>query len=182
MTSVESYKHRYAKKTVAQWIRQRCRIGDKFKGLQPLVIPINSSQPMNGVYEEWPVTSEWGSELTCADCSHQHPWECCHAAPHLTKKKHGVPCKRDFSQWNRAKSKNKKLSPEWYFDVALIDSNGRLCYVFEIKHKHAMCDEKINWLNEHSIPWVELDADWVLERVKSPYDLTDGILRKNLFQ
>lgn len=177
MSSVESYKHRYAKKTVAQWIRKRCRIGEKFKGLQPLVLPINSDGPMFGVYEEWPVTEELG--LRCNhDTPHPHPWACCDVA--VTTKKHGVPCKRDFSQWNRGKKTEEKLSPTWYFDVALVDSRGSLAFVFEIKHKHAMCDEKIAWLNENGIPWVELDADWVLERVKSPYDLSEGIIRNRL--
>jgi len=52
---VESYMHKYAKMVLASWLRKKIRIGEKYKGLDNISLPIKGKSPMYNVYVEYPV-------------------------------------------------------------------------------------------------------------------------------
>ncbi len=180
MKGVESYMHRFAKQTVASWLRNRSKVGVNFKGLQPIMkdLPLHTQRPMFGIYEEYPVCRTLSDviglnkclEITCN--ATDHSWNCWSSANgKKTCQRHGIPTLRELGEWN--------LTINWLFDIGVVDNEGNLCFVAEICHKNPMNDAKINWLKEHNIPWIELSADWIMNRVKGPFDLKDGILRSS---
>lgn len=194
MKGVESYMHRYAKQVVGSWLRNRSRVGVNFKGLQPILqhLPLmdKSTSPMFGVYEEFPVahecdTNAWvgvGGDLKLEDSfeTDWHRWcaqePLAHSVPRpTTVKRTGIPMLKELTkpEWKAA------VTVDWMFDVGVVDPSGVLCYVVEICHKNPMSDAKIAWLTEHNIGWCELGAEWVMSRVKPPFNLNDGIMRKS---
>lgn len=174
---VESYMHRFAKQTVASWLRKRSKVGSNFKGLQPILnsLPLHNKGPMFGVFEEFPVSQDIGITL-CAnpECSStDHGWNCWTLANNKkTCQRNGIPTLRELHDW--------KLPTTWIFDIGIIDTHGKLCFVAEICHKNPMNDAKIAWLKLHNIQWIELNAEWIMNRIKSPFDLTEGIMRSSL--
>lgn len=149
--------HRFAKQTVATWVRGRSRVGANFKGLQPVLdlIPMQpkSASPMFGVYEEYPVcTSKIGLLGVAAS-----EWK---SSGVKASKAHGIPLAKDIGAWNEKCSKEQKLKLEWLFDVGVVDPvTSKLCFVIEIRHTNPMTDEKIAWLDEQGISWLEMSAD-----------------------
>lgn len=133
---------------------------------------------MRGVYEEYPVNNDIGIKRqdgcdagnACADA---HGWQCwTKANGKKTCQRHGIPTRKELDEW--------KVNVAWIFDIGVTDLTGRLCFVAEICHTHPMNDAKIAWLKQQQIPWIELNATWVLNCVKSPFDLSKGILRSSL--
>lgn len=182
MKGVESYMHRFAKQTVATWLRSRSKIGVNCKGLQPLlpVLPLldQSFAPMYGVYEEFPICKTASGQLIGLGLSWKE-WR--ETSGMKVSKQHGIPSQKDISAWNQlAKTKDEKLSMEWFFDVGVVDASQRLCCVCEVVHKNPVEDAKIAWLNENKISFAELNAEWIMTRVKSPFSLQEGILRSNI--
>lgn len=179
----ESYAHRFAKQTVASWLRQRSRVGANFKGLQPVLefIPLSTDKPMHGVYEEYPVCVtkggvEVGFQSNEDGITQWHEWAATHGK--IACKGHGIPTKKDIRKWNdeRKRSDPTRLASALYFDIGVV-SKGRLTAVFEIKHTHPSTEEKLAWLDAHEVRWFEISADWVLARCSSPYDIAGGILK-----
>lgn len=175
---VESYLHRFAKQTVASWLRGRVRTGTNFKGLQPLAdyIPIGMQAPMYGIYEEYPVLADntgCDKNQDCADCSlHVTGWHC-YCAKHTdftVCHKHGIPVLKELN----------KLKIAHVFDIGVVNAAGKLCCVVEICNTNPIETRKIEWLTEHQVPWFELSADWIMKQVKSPYSISDGITRNSL--
>jgi hypothetical protein len=168
----ESYMHRYAKQTLASWVRGRIRVGPKFQGLQPVgeTIMLGTTSPMFGVYEEFPVTSDGVGIEKCANCSHLeacHGWDCIGTF----KKKHNIPMKKELDEL--------EIKPKYFFDVGVVNSDGNLYCVLEVCYKNPMNNDKIAWLKQHNIQWFEISAEWIMSQCHSPYSIQDGILRSS---
>lgn len=168
----ESYMHRFAKQTLAGWVRGRIRIGENFKGLQPLtkIISIGTEAPMFGVYEEFPVTKE-GIGLSVNRETYpdaKHGWE---TVGSRFKLKHNIPLKKELDAL--------QIKPKYFFDIGIVNPEGRLYCVLEVCHKHSIRDDKIQWLKDHNIEWVEFSAEWILNQCHSPFSIQDGILRQS---
>lgn len=185
MRSVESYLHRFAKQTLASWIRGGIRVGGNFQGLQPVMshVPYEGClPPMYNVYEEYPIATvttpvkEIGNTRSCIEgCDHLTGWHCLAATNQLTmpKHKHGIPTAKELVECSALKT-------NFFFDVAMIDSSGNLRCVFEICHTNPIEPKKIKWLTENKIPWFEMSAEWIMKQTRSPYAVTDGILRRSV--
>jgi len=175
----ESLAHRFSKQAFASWVRGRSRVGINFKGLQPVLpyIPISSNKPMYGVYEEYPVCVDETGELVGLESNScltgWHDWTKQHGK--IASKGHQIPSSKDIKKWNA--SHHPRLKMKWFFDIGVVDENGRLSCVFEIKHTHASTDQKIAWLEENNVKWFEVSADWILNRVRAPFDISGCILR-----
>jgi hypothetical protein len=183
--SVESYLHKFAKQTVATWIRGRVKVGAKFKGLQPMgdAIPFGMEAPMCGVYEEYPILRDrTGLQRVCCQsddvadadrCNHLTGWHCyVHSNPgKLTiPHKHGIPTLKALSE-------AKMPAAECVFDVGVIDTTGKLCCVVEICHTNPMNAKKIKWLTDNNVTWYEISAEWVMKQIRSPYSVAEGLYR-----
>jgi hypothetical protein len=66
---------------------------------------------------------------------------------------------------------------EWFFDIGVVDSSGRLATVFEIKHTHPITEKKVEWMERHGIRWFEVSADWILNRCQSPFSIAGAMIR-----
>lgn len=172
---VESYMHKCAKQIVSTWLRSRSKVGEKFQGLQPVTphIPLlpKTFGPMFGVYEEYPICK---NRKTGALIGMEGWSGYCKAAPLKVAKMHGIPSQKEIRLHAET---TKALTMEYFFDIGLLDAASKLCFVVEICHKNPMEDAKIAWLKENNVGWVELNAEWVMTRVRAPYSLRDGILR-----
>lgn len=172
--------HRFAKQTLATWLRGRSRVGVNFKGLQPVLpgLPLHpkSASPMFGVYDEYPIcTMSTTNEIVGLACTE---WK---TRGIKSSKGHGIPLGKDIKQWNENCTKDKRLRMEWFFDVGVVDPvTSQLCYVFEIVHTNPMDDAKIEWLRANNIQWIEISALWIMNRVKSPFNLHPGITRSSV--
>lgn len=176
---VESYLHRYAKQTVATWLRGCVKVGSNFKGLQPMStsVPFGMPQPMCGVYEEFPIAkNNWtGLKRCCGDqgCDCLTGWHCyAQKTPVTFAHRHGIPTIKELV--------NAKTPIEFIFDVGVVNSVGSLCCVVEVCHTNPMHSNKIEWLNQNGIPWFEMSAEWIMNQVRSPFSVSDGILRSSL--
>ena len=161
----ESYLHYHAKNSLASWLRKMQ--GKKWKGLNNIIIKCLgvSKSPMFGVYTEFPVCKDKntkkiiGLDISWFDFFAGNPTM-------KPKMKHGIPQKYELKEWED------QLVILHIFDVAVVD-NGRLSYIFEIKHTHAMDNRKIRFVKKNKIPTYEVAAQWVIERIrgKIPWDL-----------
>jgi hypothetical protein len=173
--SVESYMHLYAKQVLASWLRNRVHVGANFKGLQPICnfVPYqNQTAPMMGVYEEFPVCTT--RDLQC-NAKYPTIWhELSDTSNFAVKKKHGIPSVKELSDGG--------YKPSFIFDVAVFERKNelsRLNCVFEICHTHPMDEAKIQYLKTHDIKWFELSAEWIMNQVRSPFSIQQGILRSS---
>ena len=182
---VESYLHRYAKQTIGSWLRGGIRVGENFKGLQPLFasVPIGMPAPMYGVYEEYPIAkTQLGLQRCChltesdKSCNCLTGWHCyqtngsSNGLTGLTvAHRHGIPTIKELV--------NAKLPIDFIFDIGIVNASGQLCCVVEVCHKNPMQPNKIKWLTDNGVAWFEVSAEWVLNQVRSPFNLKDGILR-----
>lgn len=186
MKGVESYMHRSAKQIVGTWLRKRSRVGVNFKGLQPLLphLPVHPKKPMFGVYEEYPVgydratNDPVGFSRAVDTARFDTDWDrWVDGNPELSSvKRTGIPTVKELTAHEAWKT---KVKMECVFDLGVVDAEGKLCYVIEICHKNPMSDKKIAWLAENGLGWCELSAEWVMNRVKPPFDLSEGILRSS---
>lgn len=179
---VESYLHRYAKQTVASWLRGGVRVGENFKGLQPLFksVPLGMPQPMYGVYEEFPIAAKTavGLRRCCIGeaaeaCQCLTGWHC-HVKSNsklTVAHRHGIPTIKELV--------NAKVPIEFIFDVGVVDTLGSLCCVVEVCHTNPMNPSKIKWLTDNRIAWCEVSAEWIMNQVRSPFSLTEGIVRSS---
>jgi hypothetical protein len=199
MRSAESYLHRDAKAVLASWLRKRARVigsGSQYKGLQGLPLADGTDcamldSVMRGVYLEYPVckTENKGvvglRRLCPKECQHVTGWHCFASQhPTIQAPKHGIPTAKQIREYNATTKKtadNPKLKVQYFLDVAEVDHNGVLRTAYEVIHKHECDGEKVAWFDGTGICWHEISALWIMERVKPPFDCTEGIVRGNAF-
>lgn len=177
---VESYMHKYAKTVLASWLRKKIRIGEKYKGLENVPLKCSKKRPPSlDVYLEYPVCLDKQTKdivgIVGSSCGTLTPGkdtgECLIWAEWLKKQgkkvrsKNGVP-----SVWEIKDTFKKELKILAVFDIGVID-NGKLYSVFEVRHKHAIDDKKWAFIKEHSLECYEIDATWIMEKVKPPFSV-----------
>ena len=120
---------------------------------------------MFGVYEEYPICCEQSSGKIFG--LNKNDWN------HFPK----IPSCYDLIKYNE-KSPQNYLHFIWFFDVAVINpETNAIALVCEIVHKNPMEETKIKWLNSYNIPWIEIKAEWIMNCIKQPYSIADGIMR-----
>lgn len=149
--SVESYKHRFAKKVLVQWLREcAAEAGwDNYARLGDIGWRVNRRGPDWGIYEEYPVIPELRSG--CAVTA----WD-------------EMPCVRredTIPTFQELVSEGKQV--EAIFDVA-VQHKGCIAYGFEVVHSNPVSAAKAGYLGYLDVVVCSIDADWILKQVKRP--------------
>jgi hypothetical protein len=146
---VESYKHQFAKQTLARWLADP---------EQKLVLCENTNAGgLNGrgVYTEYPFCLRSNGKLIGSSPWHETGW---------------IPSKTDVPTYQECL--DAEMLPICIFDVA-IEHRGFISLAFEIVHKHEVTAEKrayIQRIIHHGFLRCVygLSADWVLSQVGLP--------------
>jgi hypothetical protein len=185
---VESYMHKYAKVVLAGWLRKKVRIGEKFKGLDNIILTLSNTpktSPMCNVYSEYPICKDKNGNiigLSMNDESQiqsqtqsqiqsqtqiQHPWEkWLHDNKRKVSAKHNVPTSYELKEY----VDSKELSILHIFDLVYINPNTKSVEsVFEIMHKHLVTEYKKKFIEENKLKGYEISAEWIMNKVQSPF-------------
>ena len=147
----ESYAHRYAKQTLADWFREKYQANKKRS--HPTSYYIFDWLPQNGdgVYMEYPLLSRRVNDKI---------------------EVFGI---NKWSKYPTIPPTNPDIIVEGVLDVAIC-SRGKLSYGFEIVHKHKCGPKKISFLKHlrttYGIPVYEISASWILDQIKRPPNLS----------
>jgi len=150
--SVESYKHKFAKQTLTQWLRElgeaAYKDNDTYARIGDISWRTNRGEPTWGIFEEYPVSKsvEWGGYV--------HAWDETYWGT--------VPT---FEQLVKAGDR-----PDIIFDVA-IQHKGSIIYAFEVVHKHPVTEYKAGVLNRLDVETYTINAEWILQQVQRPTEL-----------
>lgn len=174
---VESYKHQFAKTTLANWLREVSDF-DVWTSIGDIRWRTNRPGPNFGIWTEYPVCLDAKNEIVglCPVWDEEN-WD--GSEEHDTD--HEDPC--DFRLYTKPDSLlNVRpptydeviamgLTPIAIFDVA-IQHKGGITDVFEVVHRSPISATKAEYLNricsKHYIRIYTIDADWILSRVKRP--------------
>lgn len=155
MRNCESYAHKFAKQTLADWFKEKWLINrDKNIPNSYFIFDWNPniSDGNHGVYFEYPVIERTLSSGQKEILGLSPVWD---QIPDLT-----------------ALTADKQIMS--VFDIVVCDSD-RVRYAFEINHKHPCSTRKIKLLKEFSQKYglevYEIDASWILNQVKRPNKL-----------
>jgi hypothetical protein len=160
--TTESYKHKFAKDTLVDWLRNTVQ-QDKDKdsvSLDPIYARTNRGPPLFGVFTEYPV---------CIDC---------------TNKVRGLCPVWDESEWNNDVQRpptydeclGMGLLPFVIFDIGILHK-GSLYVAIEIVHRNHIDQQKRDKLAriwKEDSGWLELytiRADWILNQWQQPKTL-----------
>jgi hypothetical protein len=158
--SVESYKHRFAKETLAGWLRGLAE-HDEYACLEPINWRVNRGPPHYGVWTEYPVCLDAENDGLSTvwdelDWNGEWPWPRFEQAPPTY-----------------AECLENGWVPSVIFDVA-VQHKGWICYAFEVVHRHGVTPEKLARLKRMAAsacgtPRVyTIPADWILCQVGVP--------------
>ena len=171
--SVESYLHKYAKTTLASWLRK------KYSGMRKCLENIEKSEsvqklpkdcaPYYNVYVEYPVGINKNADVCGIDDKSKvnnsnnycQIWDNI-LGDNKTIRKDRIPTGPELTKYD--------IKPLFIFDIVLVENN-KIKYIFEIKHKHAITQKKRKFLEKHSLEMYEIDAVSVLENVRIPWNL-----------
>lgn len=167
---VESYMHKYAKIVLAGWLRKKVRVGETYKGLDNIPIPVQKgTSPMFSVYMEYPICKDKqgniiGMENTKKD---SNPWDqWLKANGKKVAAKHNIPTNYELKEWEN------ELTILHIFDIVMIDPASRKVHsIFEIMHQHEITDNKKKFIQENQVPCYEISAEWIMNKVKSPFHI-----------
>jgi len=146
----ETYLHRYAKQTLASWLRRK-RSGGKFKWmLQDVSVSEwkSSSSKTVGVCIEYPIVKTTGGEYQ----GHTISWN------------NNIPTYYQL--------KRDQIKPEFMFDIAVINDSGEVESVFEVEYKSPMTAKKIKFLNDHGIKYYQIPAINIMTCCHPPKNLS----------
>lgn len=156
---MESYKHKFAKETLAGWFREISDL-DEYVGLSPIRWRVNRGGPNFGVWTEYPICLNNKNDIvgrSAWDEEHFYSW---------------MPEGVEFNDRPPTYDETIKLGllPIAILDVA-IQHKGYIVYGIEVVHRNDVSKIKFEYLNRIGIPIYRVDADWVLSRVKRPDEL-----------
>lgn len=165
---VESYMHKYAKVVLSTWLRKKIRIGDTYKGLANIPTPSKGSAPMYNTYSEYPVCKDKNNKiigLKPLNPKNGHSWsEWLKNNGKKVSQKHNIPTSFELKQWES------ELTPLHIFDIAILDPDTMMVHsVYEIQHQHPVTEHKKKFLEDHNIKCYEISAEWIMNKVKSPF-------------
>lgn len=153
----ESYTHLFAKRLLAEWLRNRaCPVkvysDDDYCiiALEPIRALVPARDPLKGVYEEYPVCLTEPRSTTL-----HHPW--------IDGK---IPTYDELISLDRC--------PDYILDIAVMHM-GQIKYGLEIVHSHDVSGAKIEGLHiaTRDIPFelYKVRAEWVLNHCQPPTSL-----------
>lgn len=188
MSSVESYMHKAAKTVLVSWLREIAEASDGC-GFLTRTWPgirwrVNRGAPTYGVWEEWPISGDYGANLV---------WDETYWPVYLEKglSIHGsLPQEYYTSEIDLVPKELSKILhtrpptyeeclkleaiPEVILDVA-IQHKGTLSLGFEIVHKNDVSDIKLQKLQKirrrSCLEVYRIPAAWVLSQVGFPQTL-----------
>lgn len=154
---MESYKHQFAKNTLASWLRESAQSYDKYASLDPVTWRVNRGAPHFGVWTEYPICLDDKNKIVGIQA-----WD---------------ECDPDQIFQNTPPSYElclaAKLLPICIFDVA-VQHKGNIALAFEVVYKNDISKLKHDYLNrilEETHCGLEvytLDADWILTQPRKP--------------
>lgn len=165
---VESYMHRYAKVVLSTWLRKKIRIGETYKGLNNVPLPLKGLAPMYNTYVEYPICKDKNNKIIgikSLNSKNGHPWsEWLKNNNKKVSQKHNIPTNFELKQWED------ELTPLHIFDIAVLDPETMtINSVFEIQHQHPVTEHKKKFLQDNKIKCYEISAEWIMNKVKSPF-------------
>jgi hypothetical protein len=166
---VESYMHKYAKVVLSTWLRKKIRIGETYQGLSNVPLPSKKEAPMYNTYVEYPICKAKNNVivgLKPLNVKNGHSWsEWLKNNGKKVSQKHNIPTSFELKQWET------ELTPLHIFDIAVLDSDNKIHSVFEIQHQHPITEHKKKFLVENKIKGYEISAEWIMNKVKSPFTI-----------
>jgi hypothetical protein len=149
MTSVESYKHRFAKGTLVRWLREVAAEAGHYGDakLFPIHWEVNRAGPHFGVWPEWPICLDDKNEVWGDNAWDEQGWP------------------ERPPTYDEAVAAG--LLPILIFDVAIHES-GFLTKAVEVVHRHGVSETKLAYLKRINIEVWAIDADWILSQVRRP--------------
>lgn len=176
---IESYKHQFAKTTLAQWFRDIARDKggyDKHVKLNPIYWRVNRGTPHYGVWIEYPICLDSQNRIIGDQAWDEKNWDKSEIDPVFDEI--GVvlgPCRKENSLLDvRPPTFDETiamgLTPIVIFDVA-IQHKGNLAYGLEVVHRNDISETKLAYLRRIGVETYTIDADWILSRVKRPDEL-----------
>lgn len=166
---VESYMHKYAKVVLSTWLRKKIRIGESYKGLCNVPLPNKGISPMFNTYVEYPICKDKNNAIIGIQplgVNNGHSWsEWLKTNGKKVSQKHNIPTSFELKQWEN------ELTPLHIFDIAVLDSENKIHSVFEIQHQHPVTEHKKRFLLDNKIKCYEISAEWVMNKVKSPFSI-----------
>lgn len=174
---VESYKHQFAKTTLANWFREVSDFGGWVK-LSPISWRTNRPGPNFGIWTEYPVCIDKRNEIVgLCPVWDEDNWDGSevHDTDHDDPRDFRLHIKEESLLNIRPPTYNEVitmgLSPIVIFDVA-IQHKGVITDAFEVVHRNGISPTKNDYLNrirsKHYVRVYTIDADWILSRVKRP--------------
>jgi len=171
--SVESYKHKFAKETLANWLREVARGNhDEYVELAPFKWRVNRSTATCGVWTEYPICINEKNELVgYSPCWDEMDWN-------------GTSIDKETGEFLDCGLEHQRpptyaecikagLLPIAIFDV-VIQHKGNPSYAIEVVYKNDISPLKMNYLERLSWAGVtvyKIDADWILYQVGRPKQL-----------
>lgn len=151
----ESYKHKYAKQVVKEWLDTEGEIPTNYKKWSRQFILGSHRNNRDGVWLEYPV----GYYEESGDSVHtlfDETWDECG----VWTNNNPVPTYQQCME--------KKFNVVGILDIA-VQHKGNIYQGIEICHKNPVSKEKVEKLRELGIcDLVEIDADWVLSQIGIP--------------
>ena len=164
---VESYKHQFAKMTLAQWLRDLCEKNhDDFVEINPISWRINRGPPHYGVWIEYPICLDKNNEIHGLQAWDEQNWD--DSLDQSCLPKPGSLLDVRPPSYDEVVAMG--LLPIVIFDVA-IQHKGNICCGFEVVHRNDISEIKKDFLDRIRVPTYAIDADWILSRIRRPNTL-----------
>ena len=148
----ESYKHKYAKQVVKEWLDTVGEIPTNYKKWGGQFILGSHKNNRDGVWLEYPAGYYSKNGFNSIDSLFDETWDECQKDP--------VPTYQQCME--------KKFNVVGILDIA-VQHKGHIYQGIEICHKNPVSKEKVEKLRELGmLDLVEIDADWVLSQIGIP--------------
>jgi hypothetical protein len=179
---VESYKHQFAKATLAGWFREICEENWNANvshnldhvALYPASWRVNRGRPYWGVWTEYPICLDKNNRIVGDQAWDETNWDQSHLDCECNTKCDCPKYKPGSLLDVRPPSYEEVIAigllPIAIFDVA-IQHKGTVVYGFEVVHKNDVSKTKLEYLKRIFVEVYKIDADWILSRVARPKEL-----------
>ncbi len=174
---IESYKHQFAKATLAQWLRDIADY-DEYVGIKPVRWRVNRGGPNFGVWTEYPVCLDQKNSLVgLGPVWDESNWDKSEHSGAITPDTYSSIFRDEGSLLSKRPPSYDEViglgfTPIAIFDVA-VQHKGCIAFAFEVVHRNPVSAQKLEYLKRVNLPWgvYTIDADWILSRVKRPDEL-----------
>ena len=157
---MESYQHQFAKRVLAQWLRDEAKKDDLRAKFGPFGWRVNRGGPHYGVWLEYPI-SESGEEV--ANVWDERGW---------SEELYGESETQETRTPTYAECLKLGITPSVIFDIA-IQHKGAIIYGIEIVHKNGLDERKLRKLDAiykayRHFEVYAADAVWIMHQIGVP--------------